>query len=262
VVAGVIVLAVAVAAIAARWRAQVAAWRAELGLDDAVSAADALASLVATVAAKEWSGNHETLDEVTRARIALDGVTKGLTELPGGPGSGPQAARATRLGESLVPGLRDLVLTVLAGATTAAASSGGQTAFEQAKARTAELVEDWTEHARKHGPLAPPPFASFTASNVPYADEAEIAQVTDAVQHDPREVMWQLCTPADLSALDASGTPLVVTFAPRLTRPPLADVLPPDTVWTSSGAHAGLLRLVPLRGGIASPSWTSAEPPP
>jgi hypothetical protein len=267
VVVSVVALAAAVAAIAVRWRTQVAAWRTELALDDAVPAADALAGLVTTVAAKEWSGDHETLDAVTRARIALDGVTKGLTELPGDPGRGPQAARAARLGESLVPGLRDLVLTVLAGATTAGGattttSSGGQTAFEQAKARTAELVDDWTEHARKHGALVPPPFASFTASSVPYADEAEIAQVTEAAQHDPREVMWQLCAPADLSALDASGAPLVVTFAPRLTRPPLADVLPSDTVWTSSGAHAGLLRLVPLRGGIPIPSWISAEPPP
>jgi hypothetical protein len=138
-------------------------------------------------------------------------------------------------------------------------SAGGQAAFEQARARTAELVADWTEHARKHGALAPPPFATYTASDAPYADEGEIAQITEAVQHDPREVMWQLCAPADLSALDVAGASQVVAFAPRLTRPSLASVLPPDTVWTSSGAHAGLLRLVPLRAGIASASWATDE---
>jgi hypothetical protein len=71
--------------------------------------------------------------------------------------------------------------------------------------------------------------------------------------------MWQLCTPADLSALDMAGTLPTVAFAPRLTRQQLVDVLPQDTIWTSSGAHAGLLRLVPLRPGIASTSWATAE---
>jgi len=88
-----------------------------------------------------------------------------------------------------------------------------------------------------------------------------MAEIAGAVQHDPREVMWQLCTPADLSALDVGGAPQVVVFAPRLTRPPLADVLPQDTVWTSSGALAGQIRLVPLRAGIASASWARDERP-
>jgi hypothetical protein len=38
-------------------------------------------------------------------------------------------------------------------------------------------------------------------------------------------------------------------------------MLPQDTVWTSSGALAGLIRLVPLRAGIASASWTTDEQP-
>jgi hypothetical protein len=258
---GVLVLVTAAAVAAWRWRERVSAWQRELALDKAVDSADGLAGLVTTVAAREWSGGHGTLDEISRARIALDAVTKQLTEqagLAGGPASGARASQAARLSESLMPGLRDLVLAVLA-AGAGAASAGGQAAFEQARVRTAELVADWTEHARKHGALAPPPFATFTASDAPYADEGEIAQITGAVQHDPREVMWQLCTAADLSALDIAGAPLVVAFAPRLTRPSLASVLPPDTVWTSSGAHAGLLRLVPLRAGVASPSWATDE---
>jgi len=251
-----------VGAAAWSWRAQVGDYRRRLALDDAVRSADALADLVAGVAAREWSGNV-TLDEVSRARIALDGVTSKLAEYAGdagdavGPGGG---ARAARLSESLTPGLRDLVLAVLADVSDTA-SVVGQAAFEQARAKTAELITTWTGHARQHGVLAPPPFATYAAHDVPYAREGEMAEIAGAVQHDPREVMWQLCTPADLSALDVGGAPQVVVFAPRLTRPPLADVLPQDTVWTSSGALAGQIRLVPLRAGIASASWARDERP-
>jgi hypothetical protein len=258
---GGLALVIMVAAAVWPWRARVSAWRRQLALDEAVHSADALADLVATVAAREWSGGNLILDEITRIRIALDGVTRQLTEhadAAGDPGGGARASRAARLSESLISGLRDLVLAVLA-AGSATASAIGQAAFEQARAKTAQLVTDWTEYARTHGALARPPFATFTANDVPYADEGEMAEITEAVQHDPREVMWQLCTPTDLSALDVADAPQVVAFAPRLTKPSLAEVLPPDTVWTSSGAHAGLLRLVPLRAGIASPSWTADE---
>ena len=113
--------------------------------------ADALADLVAAVAAREWSGNV-TLDEVSRARIALDGVTSKLAEYAGDagdPGSGARASRAARLSEGLTPGLRDLVLAVLA-AVSDTASVGGQAAFEQARAKTAELITDLDR------PCAPP----------------------------------------------------------------------------------------------------------
>jgi hypothetical protein len=142
----------------------------------------------------------------------------------------------------------------------AAASAGGQAAFEQARAKTAGLLTEWTEHARRHGALSPPPFATAAASAASQADDGEIADITEAVRHDPREVMWQLCTPDDLSALDVTDEPQVVTFAPRSARQVLTDAVPPDTVWPSTGAHAGLLRLVALRDGIASPSWTGGEP--
>jgi hypothetical protein len=56
-----------------------------------------------------------------------------------------------------------------------------------------------------------------------------------------------------------AGALPTVAFAPRLTRRQLVDVLPQDTRWTSSGTHAGLLRLVPLRPGIASTSWAAGE---
>ncbi len=256
---GVVALVIGVAAAVWSWRARVNAWRRQLALDEALLSADALADLVSTVAAREWSGGNVTRDEITRARIALDGVTKRLTEYAGetgDPGRGVRPSQAARLSEGLVPGLRDLVVVALAAGS---ASDGGQAAFEQARAKTTELIGEWTEYAHKDGALAPPPFATSAVHDVPYADRGDMAEITEAVRHDPRDVMWQLCMAADISALDVAGTPQVVAFAPRLARQPLADVLPPDTVWTSSGEHAGLLRLVALRAGIASTSWTGDE---
>jgi hypothetical protein len=143
-------------------------------------------------------------------------------------------------------------------AVSLTASEGGQETFEQACVKTAELVADWTKYAREHGAFTIPPFGSSIENEAP-ADDGEMAEIADTVQYDPRDVMWQLCAPADLGALDVADPPHLVVFAPRHTRRSLAAVLPPDTVWTSSGARAGLLRFVALRTGIASWSWIADE---
>jgi len=205
-----------------------------------------------------------TPNEITLTRIALDGVSEQLTAHADDVGDPDGGARASRLCESLMPTLRDLVLTVLA-AGSVTASTSGRDAVEQARAKTAELVDGWSQHARDEGALARPRFATSTAKGIAYAEAAEVSEITEAIQHDPRGVMWQLCTAADLGSLDPAGVLQVVAFAPRLTKQPLGDVLPPETVWTSSGAQAGLLRLVPLRSGLASPSWGAEQrldPPP
>lgn len=261
----VIVVAVAIWS----WRARVRAWRRELALDDAISGAAELANLVTTVAAREWSGGAAALGEIGRARIIIDGVAKQLREYADGVGevesAGPRASRVARLADSLTPALRELVLAVLA-AQIAASGLDGRASFEQAQAKTGELITGWTQHVREHGALSPPPFAAVSINGTPYADDAEIAEIKEVVTHDPRAVMWQLCATTDLGALDVVGPPQVVAFAPRLARQPLADVLPQDTVWTSAGQHAGLLRLVALRAGIARPNWSDEaedgqEPP-
>lgn len=81
--------------------------------------------------------------------------------------------------------------------------------------------------------------------------------MTSAATHDPAEVMWQLCAPGDLTMLEAHGRTAVVAFAPRIARQALSGVLPTDTVWTSSGQRAGLLRLVPLRAGSVTVNWSA-----
>jgi hypothetical protein len=237
--------------------------RRELGLDEAANAANALADLVITVANREWSSAAAALGEVARIRIALDGVSKALTEHAAAVGdtdSAARGARLARLGEVLMPILGDLVLRVLA-AESASPSAGGREAFEHSRDRAAGLLAEWTQHVQANGVLSQPSFAASFASSsvhhVPYAGEDDVAEIKEAIQYEPSQVMWQLCTPDDLSALDAAVLPQVVQFAPRLNRFVLAGAVPPETVWTSSGSYAGLLRLVPLRPGIASSSWAS-----
>lgn len=233
--------------------------RDELGLGEAKKAADRLADLIVDVGNREWSTATPTSDEVARIRIALDGAVKVLTEHAdsvGDTGSGARGARRTWLGEILTPTLRELVLKVLA-AESASPGAGGQEAFERARDRTAGLLTEWSRDVRTGGVLSRPSFAPFDIDDAPYADEGDVAEVKEAVLYEPSQVMWQLCGWNDLTVLDPTVSPQAVWFAPRLNKGVLAADLPSETVWTSSGSYAGLLRLVPLRAGIALSSWGS-----
>ncbi len=234
--------------------------RNELGLDDAVRAASALEDLVLAVANREWSPAVALAGEVARIRVALDGVRRTLAEhaaTAGSDGSPARGARLARLGDYLTPALCDLVLRVLA-AEAAQPSTGGQEALGAARKRAASLLADWILHVRDHGVLSRPSFATSGGHNaVPYIDEDDVAEVREALLYPPRQEMWQLCSPGDLGALNVAAVPEVVRFASRLNKDALAGTLPGEQpVWTSSGSFAGLLRLVPLRPGFVSSSWS------
>src|SRR5260370_15406239 len=106
------------------------------------------------------------LDEIGRARIVIDGVAQKLRvhaeSQSDGESAGLQASRATRLGNSLTPTLRELVLAVLA--ARPAAGLDGRAAFELAQAKTHELITDWTLYVQEHRALSPPPFAAVGAN--------------------------------------------------------------------------------------------------
>jgi hypothetical protein len=146
------------------------------------------------------------------------------------------------------------VLTVL-NAESASPSAGGHEAFEHGHNRTAGLLEEWTRHVQAKGMHSQPSFADSGVYQVAYVGEDDVAEIREALQYEPTQVMWQLCAPGDLSALDTAVLPQAVRFAPRMNRNALAGELSPATVWTSAGSCAGLLRLVPLRAGIASSTW-------
>src|SRR3984957_8438461 len=130
-------------------KAAAKAWLHGLAPADAADAAERLAALVLEVARTEWAVGGVTADEVTRTRIVLDGICKRLTEHAGDAETptlrGAQAGRITRLSESLMPILFDLVDRVLA-TEAAAPSLGGQQAYDGARAKTDDLLAEWQAH--------------------------------------------------------------------------------------------------------------------
>ena len=241
-------------------KAAAEAWRTGLGTSQAAVAADGLASLVARVATREWSGTAAVADEVSRTRIALDGISQKLTDhaaaIDPAAVSGARAARRAWLSDTLSPILADLVDKVIA-AESATPSSDGQEAFQRAQDKTAELIADWTRQAAENGATSRPWFATSAVHDHTHTDD-DLATLRDALRHDPMDRMWQLCEPYDLGVLDVNQAPRVVAFASRMVKEALGKGLPDDMTWTASGSHAGLLRLVPLRSGTA---WTENEPP-
>ncbi len=236
--------------------------RRELGLDDAKAAAQALTDLVLAVANREWSPASVTARDLAGARAALDGTRKALTEhasMTDGVRGGARGARLSRLGESLLPVLGDLVLTAVA-LELASPSASGQEALRAAHDRTVAMLGEWTRHVQTYGVAAQPPFASSSGHDAPHVIEDDVAGVREALLYPARDEMWQLCAPGDLSALDVDAPPISIRFASRLNREALTGTVPGDEpVWTSSGSFAGLLRLVSLRSGVASSNWGTAD---
>lgn len=236
--------------------------RHELGLDRAVAAAKALTDLILGIANREWSPTAVTSGELVRAKAALDGTSRALTDFAteaSGSRGGARAARRARLGERLVPLLRDLVLWVVA-TELASPSASGPEALRTAKDKTITMLTEWTGLVHAQGVAARPSFAMGNAPAASYVIEDDVANVREALLHPVQDEMWQLCAPVDLRALNVDMPPLSIRFASRLTKEALRSLPGDEPVWTSSGSFAGVLRLVPLRAGIAVPAWAAAEP--
>lgn len=236
--------------------------RHELGLDGAATAARALADLIVGVANREWSPAAVTSGEIIRAKAALDGTSRALTSFASeaaGSRGGTRAARLARLADRIIPVLRDLVLHVVA-AELASASASGPEALRTAKDRTTATLTEWTGLVQAQGVTARPSFASDSSDDPAYAVDDDVANVRDALLRPARDEMWQLCSPADLRVLDVDAPTLSIRFASRLTKDALRSLPGDEPVWTSSGSFAGVLRLVPLRAGVAASTWGQAEP--
>jgi hypothetical protein len=227
--------------------------RQDTGLDEAEAAAKALTDLALMVANREWSPATASPVELSRVRIAVDGVRKELTDhanMAGDASARARGARLRRLSDGLAPVLRDLVLDVVA-AEVAAPSASGRDALETARKRTARRLEEWSAHVQAHGVSATPPFASQSVQDVKNVVDQDMAEIREALSVPVDDEMWQLCEPRDLGALDMAERPVAIRFASRLAKDALVGkVAVDDVVWTSSGRFAGLLRLVALRADI------------
>jgi hypothetical protein len=240
----------------------VAGARQALGVDDAKQSAQALVDLLIHVANREWSPATVGPGDLAGARIALDGISAALMEQAGDRASKARGARFTKLGELLLPVLRDLVLRCIAD-EAAAPSTGGQEAFQAAQHRTKALLSDWGAQVKAHGVGAAPPFATSGHYEVrTEVIEDDVAEIKEALLYPPGGEMWQLCAPGDIRVLEWRTSPQVVRFASRLNKEALAGTLPTGEIeWTTSGRYAGLVRLIPLQsrfidsggGGNSSP---------
>jgi hypothetical protein len=232
----------------------------ELGLRDAEQAARALTDLVVSVGNREWSPATPSPGELSRTGIALSGARKALAEHADatsflGNALGP---RLKPLTDSLLPLLRDLVLSVAA-AEIAAPSARDQEAFAVAEEKTGMQLVEWTRQVTTHGVSATPSFASSAVHSVRPPGDEEVAAAREAMLYPATGEMWQLCRAADLPALEEESPPLALRIAPRIDRDALLGGLAgAETQWTSL-PWAGLLRLVPLRPGIVDQSWGESE---
>jgi hypothetical protein len=237
--------------------------RHELGLDAAAAAAQALCALIIDVANREWSPAAATPRSLVLTRAALDGTAKALTEYAraatSGTRAGTHAARITRLSDTLLPVLRELVLRQVAAELTGPSTNGPE-ALRAAHGRTTAMLASWAAHVQANGVTALPAWAGDLAVDGAYSIEEEVATIREALLYPVRDEMWQLCAPGDLSALDVDAQTMSIRFASRLMERALAGLPGGEPVLTSSGKFAGQLRLVQLRAGVAESSWGTTDP--
>jgi hypothetical protein len=124
------------------------------------------------------------------------------------------------------------------------------------------MLTEWTGLVQEQGVTAQPPFASGSGSDAWQGIEDDVASIRDALLRPASDEMWQLCAPTDLMVLDVDAPTVSIRFASRLTKKTLGSIPGDEPVWTSAGSFAGVLRLVPLRAGIAVSTWSEAEAEP
>ncbi|MFF0863343.1 hypothetical protein ACFYUV_16410 [Nonomuraea sp. NPDC003560] len=260
----IVALAGAAWAIRGSWRRRTAAWAAARRFDAAAKAVDDLLS-VAGAADREWAragARVDAADATARVSAALAHVAAVVAERtrpPGGAAHDVPGRRDRRVEHFLADLVREAAAPALRGLAAGSTAEHG----ERAGGRAAELFSVWEKHVAEHGMDDPPPFATEWAVEADgAAPEEDLPELASAAGHDVSAVMWQLCLARDLSLLDVgAGPPAAVRFAPRPCRAALEESLPAGTVWVPSARHAGTLRLVPVRPGVARQTWAD-EPEP
>ena len=259
----VLATVIAAAAVTQSWRSRVSNWRRALSPGEAVAAASAMTGLAAELADRISSADYWR-EALSMTRIAIDGIREGISRcandletLAGHEDLAYHDHRA-RLATALKPSVVDLVPAVLRAEHAEWRTADRQAIYQAAEAKASELVHLWIEHVKDRGLLEPPPFARELYPRAPYLSPTDFLPagaedaIRSAVNSDPREVMWQLCRPGDLSIVDSDGPLPTVSFAPRDVQQVLADEVPAHMIWILPGKYAGLIRLVPVRSLVSS----------
>ncbi|HET9898783.1 MAG TPA: hypothetical protein VFQ44_28000 [Streptosporangiaceae bacterium] len=243
-------LASAIIAVEKSWQVQGRAWQTALRLAECESTATCLTKLASAAISQLASANAGMIEALARIRIVMAAAADRLGPIAEGDDAtgeaGPDKLTLSQLSAIVSAYLIDLVLAVLAD-LPASSVAQGQLDYEWAEAATDKLVAIWRDHVDRHGPLAPPPFASLGAGHLPLRSQAWHDMVASTLQADPAGTMWQLCMPGQLDLLDVGGEVPALTFAPQAAQAGLARSVPTGTEWIASAHLAGLLRLVPIK---------------
>jgi hypothetical protein len=137
----------------------------------------------------------------------------------------------------------------------------GAAAQDRITERVRALLSEAREHLHRNGVVPAPPFAAAHRTRPPSASLLGVNAVrvaeTAGPEADRRQVV-QLCTAEQAALLNRDPSKAVwLRFAPQTVREEVEggsgiEDLSTDTraVWMFSGRYAGLLRLVPLSGGV------------
>jgi hypothetical protein len=266
-------MAAVVVAVTWSWRVRVRRWAERLWVPDVLAAVGVLTEVVSAAASREWSAAVTLQDVLMRARHAVDGAASALRDFQAGIDqdlSGEEERPRTRheLDVFVGRGLALLLQRSLRQRVLAMLGSGQEDHEQTARADTDGYLSRWDKHVDdRHSPLEPPDFLS--SEDLRGEDlrggalsDDDIAAMREVVTTPPTAVMWQLCRAHDTRLLDpAAGETAVLRFAPRSARAAFGAAAPARAEWLSSSALAGVLRLVPVRGGVVRRTWSTGADP-
>lgn len=261
-------LAAVLAAVTWSWRGRTRRWAEELCVSDVLAAVGALTEIVSASASREWSAEGTLQDVLMRARLAVNGAAGALRDYQSGidaalSGKAERPKARNELDVFVGRGLARLLQLALRKRVFAMLGSRQEDHKQTAYDDTEKLLRRWDKHVDdRHSPLEPPDFLSGEDLRDEALSEDDVATMREVVTTAPTAVMWQLCQAHETRLLDpVAGETAVLRFAPRSARAALGAAAPAQAEWLSSGALAGVLRLVPMRGGVVRWIWaTGAEP--
>ncbi|GII90053.1 hypothetical protein [Sinosporangium siamense] len=266
------------------WREAVARWCDLVVVAEADIARSRLTQVAAEVAAAEWVISDARRIASDAARTVAEVLERCAGELAAHEPrplrdnhAGYHQAGYHQAGHSQSGGVLDAVAEDLAAALGTVLAGVwprlSEPAFHGLAGRSAATLEgllaDYQEHLARWGVQRRPAFSPQGGTDRHIALRAtwpRSAEAENALRMETGDLMLQLCRAEDLALLRSSaGSARLVRFAPAGLRGEQDGLHgdstdeTKDAVWTRSGRHAGVLRLVPPRIGTVKASAPGGE---